>query len=73
MFSESADGSGALMRYELSAEAAETDGTLEFGQEQQTDALWKLEVDQSLPLTLFRNSSGRTVVVLYLIDRKAHV
>lgn len=51
-FSESADGSGALMRYELSAEAAETDGTLEFGQEQQTDALWKLEVDQSLPLTL---------------------
>lgn len=51
-FSETADGSGALMRYELSAEASGTGGTLEFGQEQQTDALWKLEVAQSLPLTL---------------------
>lgn len=50
-FIEEKDESGALASYTLAAKRNDS-GKLEFGQTQQTDALWEISVHESLPLTL---------------------
>ena len=50
-FSEESDGSGAVAAYALVGKK-DGSGNLEFGQPQQTDAVWEIRVNEELPLTL---------------------